>query len=98
MLPGAMCLGRHPRQRRSDERHIEAVGRLLRNEELRFPRRHTARAVHGGADVDERRWAFRIPAVLVGARPLNAHWPPNCFRQQRGVRRRILVSVATIAA
>ncbi len=89
---------RHLRKRGGDQRHVEAVGRLLRNEEFRLPGRDVAGAVHGGAQVDERRRALGVPAMLVGARPLHAHRLPDRFRQQRRVRRCILVAVAAIAA
>ena len=81
---------RHFRERRCDQRYEEG-SRLLRNVELRLPCSDAARAIN-------RRRTFRVPAVLVGARPLHPHRPPGRFRQQRRVRGGILVPVAAVAA
>ena len=90
--------GGHACQCRGDQRHVEAAGGLLRNEEFRFPGGNRACAIHGSAQIDERRRALGVPPVLVGARPLHPHRPPDRFRQQRRVRGGILVPVAAIAA
>ena len=99
MLPGAMCsVGRHAGKRRGNQRHKEPARRLLRDEELRFPGRHAARRVERRAQVDQRRRPLRIPAVLVGARPLHAHRLARRLGEQRRIGGRILVAVAAVAA
>src|SRR5205085_6814585 len=76
---------------------MEAAGRL-RDEELRLPRGHIAAGVEYCPQVDQRRRALRIPAVLVAARPLHAHRAPDRLREQRGVAGRVLMAVAAVAA
>src|SRR6185437_2435260 len=48
--------------------------------------------------IDQRRWALWIPAMLVGAHPLHADWPTDSAGQQRRVAGRVFVPVATVTA
>ena len=99
MLPGAMSgFAGRPASVAGDQRHHEALVGLLRNEEFRFPGRHVAGAVERRAQIDQRRRPFRIPAVLVGARPLHPHRPADRLGEHRGVGGRVLVAVAAVAA
>src|SRR5260370_41419786 len=79
------------------ERHLPR--RALRDEELRFPGDDIPRIIESGAQIDERRRTLRIPAMLVGPHPLDADRPAvDGVREQRRVARRVLVTVAPIAA
>lgn len=49
-------------------------------------------------DLHERGRSLRVPAVLVGARPLHAHRLGGQLGEERRVRRRVLVAVAPVAA
>ena len=77
---------------------LKLAGRLLRNVELGLPGGHVAGVVHARAQVDQRRRALRVPAVLVGARPLHAHRLADRLGEQRGIGGGILVAVAAVAA
>ena len=83
-------------QLRRGQRHD--AGGALRNEKLRVPRRHRALVVERRLQVDQRRRALRVPAVLVVAAPLHPHRRADLAGEQRGVAGGILVAVAAIAA
>ena len=70
----------------------------LRDEEFGVPGRDVAGRVERGAQVDQRRRPFRIPAVLVGARPLHAHRLADGLGEQRRIGGGVLVAVAAVAA
>ena len=76
----------------------KSARRLLRHVEVGFPGGHVAVGVHARAHVHQRRRALRVPAVLVGARPLHAHRLADRLGEQRGVGGGVLVAVAAIAA
>src|SRR6185312_8845634 len=89
-------LVRQASEARRDEWHV-ARG-AFGNEELRLPGDHLAVCVQAGAQIDQRRWALWIPAMLVGAHPLHADWPTDSAGQQRRVAGRVFVPVATVTA
>ena len=84
-------------QRRGHEGHAFGDERDLGDPELRLPGDNVAGRVEPSGDVDERRRALGIPAVLVVPHPLHAHGPSHLAREQRGVGGRVLVAVAAIA-
>src|SRR5262249_34117132 len=51
------------------KRHEEATSALLRDEEVRLPRRDITGVIHARTDIDQRWRALWLPAMLVGARP-----------------------------
>src|SRR5256886_13563596 len=84
-------------QRRGHEGQAFGDERDLGDPELRLPGDNVAGRVEPSGDVDERRRALGIPAVLVVPHPLHAHGPSHLAREQRGVGGRVLVAVAAIA-
>ena len=75
-------LGWHVREGGSDE--IDIGGGPLRNKELGLPSRHSTRRIERGAQINQGRRSFRIPAMLIGPGPLYAHRLSNSPCKQGG--------------
>src|SRR3984885_12231161 len=89
-------LGWHVREGGSYK--IDIGGGPLRNKELGLPSRHSARRIERGAQINQGRRSFRVPAMLISPRPLYAHRLSNSSCKQGGIRRGVLVPVAAVAA
>ena len=96
-VAGMRCLGRQAGMLAGEQRHRDVL-RPVGQEGLRFPAEQRAVGVDRRAQVDQRRRALRIPAVLLLAHPLHAHRPAGLDRQQRGVGGGVLMAVAAVAA
>jgi len=83
---------------RREQRHVRKPRGGARNPYLRSPRGDRAVGSDRAFDCEELRRALGVPAVLVFAHPLHAHRLAGRLRQQRGVRRRVVVPVHAEAA
>jgi len=78
-----------------DQRH--EAGDSAGNEQFRFPRADLSIRIQPGAQIEQRRRSLRIPAVFVGAHPLNPDRLSHGSRQQDGIGRSVFMAVAPIA-
>src|ERR1700723_3203806 len=88
-------LGWHVREGGGYE--IDIGGGPWGNKDLGPPSRRSARRIERGAQINQGRRSFRIPAMLIGPGPLYAHRLSNSSCKQGGIRRGVLVPVAAVA-